>query len=460
MKRIPAIFLCCLLLAGCASSVPSPSTEITEPIGTITAPTQHPTQPTVPTDPTHPSKPIPPEPTEPEPTESLPTEPAPTEPKPLEPKPTEPKPTVPKPTEPKTTEPKPTEPKPTESRPTEPKPEPLDPMESYINSMSLEERVGQLFLARCPAKNAISDIQNYHLGGYVLFQRDFEDETPTSVTKTIEAYQSASEIPMLIAVDEEGGKVNRVSKYPAFRATPFLSPREIYAMGGLEALKENEEEKSKLLSSLGINVNLSPVCDITTDPEAFMYPRSLGESPEITGRFVQEMLATMSQNGVGGVLKHFPGYGNNTDTHVAIAIDNRSLAELEGCDLVPFQMGIDAGCGAIMVSHTFINAIDPDLPATLSPRVNAYLRNNMGFDGVVVTDDLVMQAITDLYGDGEAAVLAVLAGNDLLCSTEYKTQYNAVLQAVKNGRITEDRINEAVYRILTWKCDLGLMAIS
>jgi beta-N-acetylhexosaminidase len=122
-------------------------------------------------------------------------------------------------------------------------------------------------------------------------------------------------------------------------------------------------------------------------------------------------------------------------------------------------MGIDAGCSAIMVSHTFINAIDSKMPATLSPKVNAYLRNEMGFDGVVVTDDLVMQAITDLYGAGEAAVLAVLAGNDLLCSTEYKTQYKAVMQAVKDGRISESRIDEAVRRILQWKCDMGLMAI-
>lgn len=332
-------------------------------------------------------------------------------------------------------------------------------MTAYIQSMTLEERVGQLFLARCPAKNAVDDIQTYYLGGYILFARDFEDETPASVTKTIASYQAASTIPMLIAVDEEGGKVTRVSKYPAFRTTPFLSPREIYELGGLDAIQENEAEKSQLISSLGINVNLSPVCDITTDPEAFMYPRSLGESPEVTGQFVQLMLDTMKQNNIGGVLKHFPGYGNNADTHVGIAIDDRTLVELEGCDLVPFQMGIDAGCGAIMVSHTFINAIDSTLPATLSPAVNEYLRENMGFNGVVVTDDLVMQAITDLYGAEEAAVLAVLAGNDLLCSTEYKTQYNAVLKAVKNGRISEERINEAVHRILTWKCQMGLMEI-
>jgi beta-N-acetylhexosaminidase len=120
-------------------------------------------------------------------------------------------------------------------------------------------------------------------------------------------------------------------------------------------------------------------------------------------------------------------------------------------------MSIDAGCGAIMVSHTFINAIDSTLPATLSPKVNAYLRNNMGFNGVVVTDDLVMQAITDLYGAEDAAIMAVLAGNDILIVTDYKVQYSAVLQAVLDGRIAQQRINEAVRRILTWKCDMGLL---
>lgn len=434
LKRIIAFLLCCLLLAGCAPTTRTVSTENTDPSASmpITTDSGKPEE-TVSSEPTIPLETVPEAP-------SIPTEPPPTEP------------AIPAPTNPSEPEPEP-EPAP------EPEPEPVEPMTAYIQSMTLEERVGQLFLARCPAKNAVDDIQTYYLGGYILFARDFEDETPASVTKTIASYQAASTIPMLIAVDEEGGKVTRVSKYPAFRTTPFLSPREIYELGGLDAIQENEAEKSQLISSLGINVNLSPVCDITTDPEAFMYPRSLGESPEVTGQFVQLMLDTMKQNNIGGVLKHFPGYGNNADTHVGIAIDDRTLVELEGCDLVPFQMGIDAGCGAIMVSHTFINAIDSTLPATLSPAVNEYLRENMGFNGVVVTDDLVMQAITDLYGAEEAAVLAVLAGNDLLCSTEYKTQYNAVLKAVKNGRISEERINEAVHRILTWKCQMGLMEI-
>ena len=202
---------------------------------------------------------------------------------------------------------------------------------------------------------------------------------------------------------------------------------------------------------------MAPVCDITTDPGAFMYKRSLGQSPEVTGEYIRSTVELMSQYGIGSVLKHFPGYGNNTDTHTGIAVDHRTLEELEHVDLVPFAAGIDAGCGAILVSHTIVEALDSQLPATLSPAVHDYLRNELGFQGVIVTDDLAMQAITDTYGAGEAAVLAVLAGNDLLCSTEYQIQYQAVLEAVQNGRISEEQLNEAVLRILRWKADLGLV---
>lgn len=332
-----------------------------------------------------------------------------------------------------------------------------DPAQTILNTMTTEEKVGQLFLARCPDANAISDITKYHLGGYILFARDFETETPDTLRGKLKDYQSAAAIPMLLAVDEEGGTVTRVSRYKAFRDSPFLSPRRLFAMGGMEQIIQSENEKSALLHSLGINVNVGPVCDVTTDPNAFMYPRSLGESPKITGEFVKSVVSVQSENHIGGILKHFPGYGNNTDTHVAIATDDRSLGELEDTDLVPFAAGIEAGCDAIMVSHVYINAIDPDLPATLSPTVHSYLREYMGFDGVIITDDLVMQAIADTYGAGEAAVLAVLAGNDLLCSTEYAVQYEAVLQAVKEGRISEDQLNTSVMRLLRWKMELGLI---
>ena len=151
---------------------------------------------------------------------------------------------------------------------------------------------------------------------------------------------------------------------------------------------------------------------------------------------------------------------DGADTHTGIARDSRTLAELESCDLIPFAAGIQAGCGAVMVGHVIMEALDGSLPASLSPAVHAYLRENMGYDGVIMTDDLVMQAITDQYGAGEAAVMAVLAGNDLLCSTEYTIQYEAVLQAVLDGRIDIDTLNAAVRRVLQWKSDLGLLNIS
>lgn len=348
------------------------------------------------------------------------------------------------------------EPEPTETEPTEPEPT-LAPAEQILESLTLEEKVGQLFLARCPDIHAVSDVETYHLGGYVLFDRDFEKRSPEQVQQTIADYQQAASIPMLIAVDEEGGGVTRVSCYSQFRSGRFLSPRYLYEQGGLELVLKTEKEKCELLKSLGINVNLAPVCDITTNSDSFMYGRSLGQSPEITGEFVSKTVELMQQHQVGSVLKHFPGYGNNTDTHIAAAVDNRPLSQLEGEDLIPFAGGIRAGCGGVMVSHTVVSCLDEENPASLSQEVHRYLREEMDFQGVIMTDDLVMAAISEGYSAGEAAVLAILAGNDLLCSSEYPVQYQAVLEAVQSGRISEKQLNRSVLRILQWKTDLGLL---
>ena len=331
-----------------------------------------------------------------------------------------------------------------------------DPLEVLMDSLTLEQKVGQIFLARCPETGAAEAVRQYHLGGFVLFDRDFEGETPSSMAQKIAGYQGVSDIPLLIAVDEEGGTVNRVSSHKAFRAYPFPSPRELYTKGGLELIHNTEAEKAQLLSGLGINVNLAPVCDITTNPGAFMYRRSLGQSPAVTGEFVADSIQTMGRFGVAAVMKHFPGYGNNADTHTGIARDSRSLETLETEDMQPFFAGISAGGGAILVSHTIVEAIDPECPASLSQPMNYYLRLAMNFGGVIITDDLSMDAIAAQYGTEEAAVLAVLAGNDLLCSTEFETQYSAVLKACRSGRIPEAVLNEAVERVLRWKAQMGL----
>ena len=331
-----------------------------------------------------------------------------------------------------------------------------DPLEVLMDSLTLEQKVGQIFLARCPETGAAEAVRQYHLGGFVLFDRDFEGETPSSMAQKIAGYQGVSDIPLLIAVDEEGGTVNRVSSHKAFRAYPFPSPRALYTKGGLELIHNTEAEKAQLLSGLGINVNLAPVCDITTNPSAFMYRRSLGQSPAVTGEFVADSIQTMGRFGVAAVMKHFPGYGNNADTHTGIARDSRSLETLETEDMQPVFAGISAGGGAILVSHTIVEAIDPECPASLSQPMNYYLRLAMNFGGVIITDDLSMDAIAAQYGTEEAAVLAVLEGNDLLCSTEFETQYSAVLKACRSGRIPEAVLNEAVERVLRWKAQMGL----
>ena len=334
---------------------------------------------------------------------------------------------------------------------------PPDPIRELLDGMTLEERVGQLFLARHPQAGGLEDLERFHLGGYILFAVDLEGKTPDEIRQMLGSYQEASQIPLLIAVDEEGGTVTRVSRFSAFRESAFRSPRAYFAEGGMEAVLSAEEEKAALLTDLGINVNMGPVADMALEYGSFMYSRSLGQDAATTGQFISGTVEVYDRYGLGSVLKHFPGYGGNADTHTGAAIDLRSLDALEQTDLVPFRAGIDAGCGAVMVSHNTVTAFDSDLPASLSPEVHRYLRGELGFEGVIVTDDLVMGAIQAHFTPAEAAVQAVLAGNDLLCCTDYTEQYEAVLAAVLDGRIGIDRLNDAVTRVLRWKQALGLI---
>lgn len=337
---------------------------------------------------------------------------------------------------------------------------PADPLVSLLDSMTEEELVGQLFLVRYPGHTAATEaVSAYHIGGFVLFGQDYKNETPDSIASRMRALQETSSMPLLIAADEEGGDVARVSAFTQYRDSRYPSPRKLFDQGGMSLVLETEAEKCQLLQRVGVNVNLGPVCDVTTDPDAFMYRRSLGQNATITGQFAAEMVNTMAQHRIGSVLKHFPGYGNNVDTHIGTAVDTRSLETLESIDLVPFQAGIDAGCDAILVSHTIVECLDKELPASLSPAVTEYLRNTMDFQGVIMTDDLVMEAITDKYGVGESAVMALQAGCDVLCCSDYEEQYTAVLAAVKDGTIPHQQLRKSVERVLRWKTELGLLEL-
>ena len=335
-------------------------------------------------------------------------------------------------------------------------------VEDILASMTIEEKVGQIFFARCPETHAAALAAEYHLGGYLLFGRDFKDKTREQVVSDIQSYQGASAVPMLIGVDEEGGTVVRVSSNPALREARFQSPQQLYAQGGLEAILADAGEKDSLLRALGINVNFAPVADLSTDPADFIYDRTLGRDAQETSQYVAAVVEQMSADGMGSVLKHFPGYGSNVDTHTGIALDQRPLELFWEQDLLPFQAGIAAGAetgrAAVLVSHNIMAALDPDLPASLSPTVHDLLRQGLGFEGVILTDDLAMDAIGQYTADGSAAVLAVQAGNDMLVTTDFTQQIPQVLAALEDGTLDPALIDRAAARVLGWKYDLGLLS--
>jgi len=344
----------------------------------------------------------------------------------------------------------------------EAEPEPAEPPTPvpavvYTNTLSLEEQAAQIFFVRCPDIDATTLAQEHNIGGYILFGRDFEGQTPDSIRETIDAYQAAAKTPLLIGVDEEGGSVVRVSQYPAFREKAFFAPRSLAKQGGAALLTQDTQEKDALLSSLGINVNLAPVCDFSDNPTDFIYPRACGDTPEETAEYIRAIVEQMTRDNMGMVLKHFPGYGNNVDTHTGIALDERPLSQFQTVDFLPFEAGIAANAQAVLVNHNIVACMDNTLPASLSPAVHEILRDELNFSGVIMTDDLIMDAIAE-YTDGEeAAVLAVQAGNDMLISSDFETQYQAVLSAVQNGVLTEDQIYNAALHIIQWKMTLGLL---
>ncbi|MCB6993804.1 beta-hexosaminidase [bacterium 210820-DFI.6.37] len=330
--------------------------------------------------------------------------------------------------------------------------------EALAESMTLEEKVGQMFLA-CVSDSGADpeDISTWRPGGYLFFADFFESRSTKEAADRIAAFQDAAKIPMLMAVDEEGGTVTRVSRFPAYRGQPFASPMELYRSGGLAAVLEDTEEKSSLLLSLGVNVNLAPVCDMTEDKDSFIYARTLGQDAETTAEYTAAVVKSMKESGIGSALKHFPGYGGNADTHTGIATDTRDYDQFLSHDFLPFQAGIEAGAPCVMVSHNIVTCMDAEVPASLSSEVHRILRETLGFEGVILTDDLSMDGVQDYIDDEDMAVAAIQAGNDLLCASQYQTQIPAVIDAVKSGELSEEQITDSVIRILRWKQELGLL---
>lgn len=320
-----------------------------------------------------------------------------------------------------------------------------------LNGMTLDEKIGQLLFVRVPNYDALSALKQYHFGGYVLFGRDLDGENKTTLAAKILGWQNASKIPLFIGIDEEGGAVSRFS-YAGWDY--FDSPQNLYVRGGFDLISSEESRKVKMLESLGINVNFAPVADTCVNQNAFIYERSFGKDSNATSEFIKTAVLAYQNSKVSTTLKHFPGYGNNADTHFGIAIDNRSLDDFEAVDFLPFKTGIDAGTNFVMFSHNIVSAVDSVNPASISPVWHQILTEKLGFSGIMITDDLSMGAIADYYhGEYPAEVQGVIAGNNMLVVSDYVTAFNNIKKAVDEAVITEAQIDYLLIPVLALKLE-------
>ena len=338
-------------------------------------------------------------------------------------------------------------------------------LEDRLARMTLAEKVGQLFFLRCPSSGAEAAVAQYHLGGILLFTQDYKDAsgnwlTQDAFAEKLAALQAAAEndtgIPLLIGSDEEGGTVTRASRNPNLFPSKFPSPQSLFETVGLEGLLADTQQYNSRLHSLGITVNFAPVCDVSTNPKDFIYERSFGQNAQTTADYIAQVVAAMSDAGIASVLKHFPGYGSNADTHTGIAVDERPYEQFLAEDYLPFAAGIDAGAPFVLVSHNIVTCLDSSYPASLSAAWHEQLRSHLGFEGVILTDDLDMGAVKAYADGGNIAVLALQAGNDMIVCSDL-TQIGAVIAAVQDGTLSEKTIDSACRRVLAAKQSLLLI---
>ncbi len=338
-------------------------------------------------------------------------------------------------------------------------------LEDRLASMTLAEKVGQLFFLRCPSSGAEAAVAQYHLGGILLFTQDYKDAsgnwlTQDAFAEKLAALQAAAEndtgIPLLIGSDEEGGTVTRASRNPNLFPSKFPSPQSLFETVGLEGLLADTQQYNSRLHSLGITVNFAPVCDVSTNPKDFIYERSFGQNAQTTADYIAQVVAAMSDAGIASVLKHFPGYGSNADTHTGIAVDERPYEQFLAEDYLPFAAGIGAGAPFVLVSHNIVTCLDSSYPASLSAAWHEQLRSHLGFEGVILTDDLDMGAVKAYADGGNIAVLALQAGNDMIVCSDL-TQIGAVIAAVQDGTLSEETIDSACRRVLAAKQSLLLI---
>lgn len=323
-----------------------------------------------------------------------------------------------------------------------------------MQTMSMDERIAQLLnIGYGSARETVA--LNKGVAGFTFYAEDFQNKSKEEVQNLMNRLQSSSKIPLMMSVDEEGGKVVRISSNPKLASTPFKSSQELYGDGsnGFEPFKTDTVNKSALLRELGLNVNFAPVVDIASST-SYIYPRTLGQDAATTAKYAETIIEASKGTQVSYCMKHFPGYGNNSDTHSGSSIDETSLKELMEIHVVPFKKGIEAGAETVMISHNTVAALDKDNPASLSPTVHNLLFEDLKFTGIAITDNLDMDAVKNIENK---YTKALLAGNNILLIYNTDEAINEIKKNLNNGMITSDQINKLCFKVLAWKYYKGLL---
>lgn len=354
----------------------------------------------------------------------------------------------------------------------EPTPEPTADQlraraEELLSGMTLHEKVCQLFIVYPESITGVSRVtaagettrnalEEYPVGGFLYDRKNMV--TKEQLTKMLTTVQTYSKIPLILTCDEEGGRVNRLMSTVG---TTWVGPMLDYQDEGTDVAFENARTIAADLVSCGFNTDLAPVADVWSNPENIVIgDRAYSDDFQEAAELVTAAVEGFHDGGVATAIKHFPGHGDTSaDSHDGAVYVERTLEELRQAELVPFQAGIDAGTDLVMVGQLIVSDID-DQPAPFSYAiVTELLREEMGFDGAVITDALQMKAMTDAYSSAEIALKAVKAGVDLLlCPEDLPSAVAALEGAVEDGTLPSERLDESVLRILTLKLERGLLS--
>ena len=333
-------------------------------------------------------------------------------------------------------------------------------VENTIAGMSDEEKVGQLIIAASDGHDDAfySLVSATDAAGVILRPIDIAGRSSDGLKKFISNLRHEGGSDLLVMVEEEGGATVTISSSSIFRESGFRSAQAMYVSGGFELITSDADVKSKFLREYDINVNLAPVCDVVTSTNGFMYSRSFGHGAEDTSRYVTSVTGAMKENNMGCVLKYFPGYGNSTgETLNGLIVIDTVETVLRERDLKPFRAGIDAGADAVMISHAIVTALDDQAPASLSPTVIGILRSDLDFDGVIMSEALDDEGMIEYTGGEDVSVRALTAGIDmLLAPPDAPASRSAIIEAVNNGTLSQERLTEAARRVVRWKLRLGL----